>query len=231
MAGLFVCRTGLLSDVELGQVGADGVERGDDLVRRGQQEEVVGVTGAILQQRRSRVAAGIDLNGVDGDPGSLDVGACAVAGRIRHPAVDQRVGARAVAVPAVERIQAVAEQDDDLIIGIIGISGRRRKRSAADERLPTPDQPNRLIGGAERIQIVDLGLHRRPIIIEARDDGRAVGILLGGKQRGSNACGRRRYQPVIVPARAGGIAAVGDAAVPGAMRRRCGCAGWPPMCV
>ena len=38
-------------------------------------KNLLGVAGAILQQRRGRVAAGIDLDRVDRDAGGLDVGA------------------------------------------------------------------------------------------------------------------------------------------------------------
>jgi hypothetical protein len=49
LAGLFAFSIGLLGDAQLGQIGADGVERGDDLARRGEQEELVRSTGAVLK--------------------------------------------------------------------------------------------------------------------------------------------------------------------------------------
>ena len=54
----------LLSDAQLGQVGADRVERRGHLVRRRQQIELVRAAGAVLQQGRGRIAAGVDLDRV-----------------------------------------------------------------------------------------------------------------------------------------------------------------------
>jgi siroheme synthase (precorrin-2 oxidase/ferrochelatase) len=41
----------LLRHPQLGEVGANGIERGGDLVGRGQQVELGRIAGAILQQR------------------------------------------------------------------------------------------------------------------------------------------------------------------------------------
>jgi hypothetical protein len=58
---------------QIGQRGADLAERRDDLCRRGQQEELAGVARAALQQRRCRIAVGIDLHRIDRDVRGLEV--------------------------------------------------------------------------------------------------------------------------------------------------------------
>jgi hypothetical protein len=70
----------LLSNTQLGQIRADGVERGDDLICRGEQIEFSRVAGTAPQQSGSWIATGINLDRVDDDSGSLDVRAGAIAG-------------------------------------------------------------------------------------------------------------------------------------------------------
>ena len=49
------------------------LKRGDDSARERQQKEFAGIGRAVLQQRRGRVATGIDLHGIERDAGNLDV--------------------------------------------------------------------------------------------------------------------------------------------------------------
>jgi hypothetical protein len=64
---------GLLSDTQLGQVGADGIERSSHLVSRGQQVELVRAACAVLQQRRGRIPAGVGMDGIQLDVRGFDV--------------------------------------------------------------------------------------------------------------------------------------------------------------
>src|SRR6185437_6688588 len=85
---------------QIGQRGTDLVERRDDRIRGGQQKEFVRVARAILQQRRRRIAAGVDLHGIDRDAGGLDV----VAGLLL-PRIDRALAG----VPAILGIKAVGQ--------------------------------------------------------------------------------------------------------------------------
>ena len=167
---------------------------------------------------RLRIAAGVHLDGVDRDPGVLDVlaGADPAARPVIHAIVDRGGLVRAVAVPAVLRVQTVGQEDDDLLVGVVRVLGRHGHRAAADQRLPGPDQADRLIGAAVRIEVVDRGLHRGPIEVQPHHFRRAVAVLLRIEQRGRVARHRRRDLLVVAGVRAGRrrAAAVGDAAVP-----------------
>src|SRR5262249_41321838 len=132
-----------------------------------------------LQQRRFRIAAGIHLHGVDGDRGLLDV--VAGAADAGHAVVDLGLRRAAVAPPAILGVQTVAEQDDEVIIVVAGDLGGRRQRSAAHERLPAPDEADRLVGGSVRGQPVDEGLHRAPVVGEAAHRAGAGDVILIGR--------------------------------------------------
>ena len=79
-----------------------------DPVGRGQQEELAlsrifaRAAGAVLQQGRGRIAAGVDLHGVERDAGSLDVGAGHRLARVDRGLV--RVPAVCVLRPSVSRM-------------------------------------------------------------------------------------------------------------------------------
>src|SRR5664279_2991320 len=88
--------------------------------------------------------------------------------------LDRWYGSGSIAVPAVQRVEAVREQDNDVDIGVTGILGRRARRAAADQRLPAPDQADRLIGGAFRIQAINLARYAGTVVAEAHDGRRAV---------------------------------------------------------
>ena len=55
------------------EAGPNRIEGGNDLICGGQQKELAGIAGALLEQRGSRIAVGIDLHRVEGDPGRFDV--------------------------------------------------------------------------------------------------------------------------------------------------------------
>ena len=69
----------LLSHPQLGQVGADRGENASQAARRRDHPEFVRAAGAVLHDRRSRIATGVDLDGVDRDAGGFDIGAGAGA--------------------------------------------------------------------------------------------------------------------------------------------------------
>src|ERR1019366_6632247 len=75
MAGLFLVPDlrKLLRDAQLRNRRADLRERRGDLARLGQHEEVARSAGAIGKNRRLPGAIGVDLHGVDGDLGRLDI--------------------------------------------------------------------------------------------------------------------------------------------------------------
>src|ERR1044071_3793373 len=62
-----------LGDTQLRQIAADLAEDGDQVIRRRQEEELVGVARAALQQGRLRLAVGADLDRVDGNASRLDI--------------------------------------------------------------------------------------------------------------------------------------------------------------
>ena len=88
------------AQMQLGDLEADVVECRDDLVRRRQQIELARIAGAILQQRRCRIAAGIDLDGPQRDARRLDVVAEDLLAR-----VDLRLST----IPAIRGIEAVGQ--------------------------------------------------------------------------------------------------------------------------
>jgi hypothetical protein len=115
----------LLSNAQLGQIGADRIERRSHLIRRGQQIELVRAACAILQQGRRWIAACVDLDRVQHNVGRLDVG----TGQ-RLTVIDRIL----IGVPTVLRVQAVGQQDDDLCVLILTVhGGRGREWPAADE--------------------------------------------------------------------------------------------------
>ena len=102
-------------------------------------KELIRVAGAVLQQGRYRIAASVDLNGVEIDFGRLDV----VAGDFLTC-----VNVRGIGVPAILRVQAVRHQNDDLLVFEVRIHGGHGERPAADKRHPPDLQANPLIGVA-----------------------------------------------------------------------------------
>jgi hypothetical protein len=101
----------LLSNTQLGEFGADGIERRSHLIRRRQHVVFGLIGGAIRQQLRCWIGTGVDLDSIQHDLGGLDV----VTGQ-RLASVDRIV----VAVPAVLCVQAVSQQIDDLSILVRG---------------------------------------------------------------------------------------------------------------
>jgi hypothetical protein len=73
-------------------------------------EEHGRIAGAVLQQRRGRVAARIDLHGVDDDAGSpgVDAGSSRRGAAVIDAAIDLGPRVGAVAIPAVLGVEAVA---------------------------------------------------------------------------------------------------------------------------
>src|SRR5262249_54368511 len=114
-------------------------------------------------------------------------------------------------VPAVLRVDAVAQDDDDVLVLIALILGGRVERRAGGERLPAPGEPDRLVGVARRHHGVDLVVERVAVRALGHQRGGAAGILLGREQGAGR---RRRVQGVVV------LVAIGDAAVPGAVTGR-----------
>ena len=105
--------------MEVRQRRADRLECRHDLAGAGEQEEIARIGGAILQERGRRIAAGIDLHRVDDDTSVLDVGAENLL-----PCVDLRRRVVSITVPAVLRVEAVGQQDDDLFVGVSWVSRR-----------------------------------------------------------------------------------------------------------
>src|SRR5262249_42479899 len=139
-------------------------------------------------------------HGVERDAGILDVGA-----GDRLPIVDRRRGG----VPAVLRVQAVGEQDDDVLILVVWVLGRHGERRIG-QRLPAERETDRLVGVAGGDHGIDLGVQRRPVVAQPHHLHRTGRILLGRELGAASTqnC-RRRIQGVEV------LVTVGDAAVPG----------------
>src|SRR6476646_9325707 len=74
-------------DAQLRELRPDLLEGRDDLVRRCKHDELAGIAGAVLQQGRLRIAAGVDLDGVDRGTRILDVFAGSGAAGGPHPVV------------------------------------------------------------------------------------------------------------------------------------------------
>src|SRR5262249_50095254 len=101
-------RRRLFRDAQLGELGADLVEQRSRLRDGGDKEEAAGVGRAILQHRRRRVAAGVDLHSVDREAGGLGVVAQDLL---------PRVDLRGVGVPAILRVQAVRQDHERVLLG------------------------------------------------------------------------------------------------------------------
>ena len=198
--------------MQLRDLEADIVECRDDLVRRRQQEELARIAGAILQQGRSRIAAGIHLNGPERHPGRLDVIAQDLLAR-----VDRGL----VGIPAIFGIEPVGYQNDVLRINGAGVFRGRVEHRTGRKRHPAQLQPNRLIGVAGGRHIIDERGHRRPVVGQADGGLRTRRILLGYIERRRDA-GRRRNDVGVVVAciRHGRVAAIDDATRPCAVAGR-----------
>src|SRR4029077_6977584 len=105
----------LHSQAELGERSANLAESCDDLPGRREQEEFARVAGAVLQQRRGRIATGVDLYRVDGEACGLDV----IAGLLL-PRVDRGLAR----IPAVLCIETVSQQDNDRLVFVVRIDRR-----------------------------------------------------------------------------------------------------------
>lgn len=158
---------------QLGQTGADRVERGHCLAHR-DLEVVLRLRGAVLHDFG---VPGVHQHGIDRDSGRLDVGT-----EQGLALIDLCLGAPAV-VSTVLSVQAVREQDDCLL-RIVGLC-RRAQRDARSERHPSPGQADRLIGGAYRLQLVDFVLQCGPVVAQAHHLRRTVIGLFGRKHRRS----------------------------------------------
>ena len=207
---------GSVGDAQLAQCRTDRLEGRDQLIGGFDLGELVAAAGAVLQQGRGRIAAGVDVDRVDRDASRLGVGAGAdaVLGRVVHALVDAARDLHAVAVPAVLGVEAVRHQNDHVGVDVIRVLGRCGQRAAADERLPGPDQADRLIGTAARLHVVDERVERGPVIGQALDRRRTGVVLL---RRIFGCGGRGRHIDLLVPVvgvRRVGTAAIGDAAVP-----------------
>ena len=121
------------------------------------KEEFARVARAALQQCRCRIAIGIDLHRIDRDAGCLDVIASLLL-----PGVDRR----RVGVPAVLGVEAVAQQDDDLLVLVIRVDGRDAE-GRRRQRLPAHLQADRLIGIADRLHGGNFVGQRGPIVAQA----------------------------------------------------------------
>ena len=69
----YACAMPSHRQAELGERSANLAESCDDLPGRREQEEFARVAGAVLQQRRGRIATGADLYRVNGEARGLDV--------------------------------------------------------------------------------------------------------------------------------------------------------------
>lgn len=205
--------TALPGDAQLSKIGADLVKYSRDTRRRGQQVELVGAPRAVLQQRRGGIAAGIDLDSIDRDAGRLDIGAGAGAvARLIHTVVDWRLRD----VPAVFGVQAVRQQDDDFIVGVIAVFGRDGEHTATAQREPAPDDADRLVGVAVRLHLIDQAVHSGPVVAQLFQRQGAGQILLGRIER-ARVGGDRRVDGLVISRVAGrGTVGttIGDAAVP-----------------
>ena len=191
----------LFGNAQFREVGADLVEDRADLRCRRHQEELAGIGRALLQHGRGRIAAGVDLQRIERDPGTLDVVACLLGA-----GVDRRLRGR----ETVLRVQAVGQQNDDLVVGVVCIL-RRNREGRGGERLKAPLQADGLVGVAARRHRVDLGVERGPVVAQRHQLHGTVVILLGREQGRLRSGRRRRIGRVVV------LIAIGDAAVPGAV--------------
>jgi hypothetical protein len=106
----------LFRDAQPGELVADLAEHRCGLRGRSHQIEAGGVLRAILQHRRGRIAAGVDLHRIDRDAGLLGIIA-----QDALPGVDLR----GVVVPAVLGVQTVRQDDDRVLVLIVRILCRR----------------------------------------------------------------------------------------------------------
>ena len=76
---------------------------------------------------------------------------------------------RGIAVPAVLRVQTVGQQDNRILVGVVGILRRRIQRVGLGQRHPRPRHADALVSVPGRLHVADQGFERAPVVAERHD--------------------------------------------------------------